>query len=76
MLFNTTTCTASSNSNLIKNRISTKFKNSNYFGSLVWEGNDVKEATLLEIAKHVKFQGGDTLKSPKFCLTMQDYQCF
>ncbi|MBL0341574.1 MAG: rod shape-determining protein MreC [Bacteroidetes bacterium] len=44
-------------------RISTKFKNSNYFGSLVWEGNDVKEATLLEIAKHVKFQVGDTLIS-------------
>ena len=42
-------------------RISTKFKNSNYFGSLVWEGTDVKEATLLEIAKHVKFQVGDTL---------------
>lgn len=42
-------------------KISTKFKNSNYFGSLVWEGTDVKEATLLEIAKHVKFQVGDTL---------------
>ncbi|HMT30403.1 MAG TPA: rod shape-determining protein MreC [Bacteroidia bacterium] len=42
-------------------RISTRFKNSNYFGSLVWEGTDSKEATLLEIAKHVKFEVGDTL---------------
>ena len=42
-------------------RISTRFKKNNYFGSLVWEGSDSREATLLEIAKHVKFQIGDTL---------------
>lgn len=42
-------------------RISTRFKNSSYFGSLVWDGNDSKEATLLEVAKHVKFNIGDTL---------------
>lgn len=42
-------------------RISTRFKNSNYFGSLVWEGTDSKEATLLEVAKHVRFNVGDTL---------------
>lgn len=42
-------------------RISTRFKNSNYFGSLVWDGVDSKEATLLEIARHVKFKTGDTL---------------
>jgi rod shape-determining protein MreC len=42
-------------------RISTRFKNNNYFGSLVWDGADSKEATLLEVAKHVKFSVGDTL---------------
>ncbi len=42
-------------------RISTRFKNNNYFGSLVWDGTDAKEATLLEVAKHVKFNVGDTL---------------
>ena len=42
-------------------RISTRFQNNNYFGSLVWDGSDSREATLLEIAKHVKFVKGDTL---------------
>jgi len=42
-------------------RISTRFKKNNYFGSLVWDGADSREATLLEVAKHVKFTIGDTL---------------
>lgn len=42
-------------------KISTRFKNNNYFGSLVWEGENSREATLLEVAKHVKFKVGDTL---------------
>jgi len=42
-------------------RISTRFKNNNYFGSLVWDGNSAREATLLEVAKHVTFKTGDTL---------------
>jgi len=42
-------------------RISTRFKNNNYFGSLVWDGSDNTEATLLEVAKHVRFKTGDTL---------------
>lgn len=42
-------------------KISTRFKNSNYFGSLVWNGENSREATFLEIAKHVKFKQGDTL---------------
>ncbi len=42
-------------------RISTRFKSNNYFGSLEWDGADSREATLLEIAKHVKFKVGDTL---------------
>lgn len=42
-------------------RISTRFKNSSYFGSLVWDGLDSREATLLEVPKHVTFANGDTL---------------
>jgi len=41
--------------------ISTRFKNNNYFGSLVWDGGDNTEATLKEVAKHVKFAKGDSL---------------
>ncbi len=47
-------------------RISTRFKNSNYFGSLVWEGENSRQATLTDIAKHVKFSEGDTLVSTMF----------
>lgn len=42
-------------------RISTRFRKNNYFGSLVWDGTDNREATLLDIAKHVKFSVGDSL---------------
>jgi rod shape-determining protein MreC len=47
-------------------RISTRFKNSNYFGSLVWEGENYRQATLTDIAKHVKFNEGDTLVSTMY----------
>jgi len=42
-------------------RISTRFRKNNYFGSLIWEGDSPGEATLTDIAKHVKFKEGDTL---------------
>jgi rod shape-determining protein MreC len=42
-------------------QISTGFKNSNYFGSLIWDGKNSRVATLMEIAKHVRFNKGDTL---------------
>lgn len=44
-------------------KISARFKNNNYFGSLVWEGDNSRTGTLLEIAKHVKFDKGDTIVS-------------
>lgn len=44
-------------------KISSRFKNNNYFGSLVWEGENSRIGTLLEIAKHVKFSKGDTIVS-------------
>jgi rod shape-determining protein MreC len=47
-------------------RISARFNHNNYFGSPVWDGNDSREATLLDIAKHVKFSVGDTLVTTVF----------
>jgi rod shape-determining protein MreC len=42
-------------------RISARFKNNNYFGSLAWEGTDPTLAVLKDIAKHVSFKAGDTV---------------
>ncbi|MCQ2958977.1 MAG: rod shape-determining protein MreC [Bacteroidales bacterium] len=42
-------------------RVSTKFKNSGYYGSLLWNGENYKIATLEEIPLHVIINVGDTL---------------
>lgn len=47
-------------------RVSARFKKSNYFGSVVWSGDDSRKAELLEVAKHVKFKKGDTLVTTVF----------
>jgi rod shape-determining protein MreC len=47
-------------------RVSTRFKKSNYFGSVIWSGEDSRKAELLEVAKHVKFKKGDTLVTTVF----------
>ena len=47
-------------------RISTKFLHNNYFGSLVWNGGDIRMAMLTDVAKHVKFQKGDTLVTTQY----------
>lgn len=47
-------------------RISARFERSNYFGSVVWNGEDSRRAELMEIAKHVKFKKGDTLVTTVF----------
>jgi len=47
-------------------KISTRFKESSYFGSLVWDGLNYRTASLLEIAKHVEFKTGDTLVTTYF----------
>ena len=41
--------------------ISCKFKNTNYFGPLSWEGGDYTVAKLGDIAKHVRINVGDTI---------------
>jgi len=41
--------------------ISAKLKNTGYFGSLYWSGNDYRVASLMEIPFHVNVNEGDTV---------------
>lgn len=51
----------------LKSKVSARFKNSNYFGSLVWDdNNNPATATLKDIPKHVVFKEGDTLVTTSF----------
>ncbi len=47
-------------------KISAALKKTGHFGSLVWEGNDPKEAILHDIPKHVQFAPGDTVVTSGF----------
>lgn len=42
-------------------RLSCKIKNSDHFGSLVWDGNDPTMALLEELPRHTVFNTGDTV---------------
>lgn len=42
-------------------RLSCKIKRSDYFGSLVWDGKDPREALLEELPRHTVFRTGDTI---------------
>ena len=42
-------------------KVSAKLKNSNFFGTLAWEGKNTTMAKLREIPKHVKLNVGDTV---------------
>jgi rod shape-determining protein MreC len=42
-------------------KVSAKLRNSNYFGTLSWEGKNTTLAKLREIPKHVKINIGDTI---------------
>jgi rod shape-determining protein MreC len=42
-------------------KVSAKLRNSNYFGTLSWEGKNTTLAKLKEIPKHVKMKEGDTI---------------
>lgn len=43
------------------NSIAVKVKNTHYFGSIVWEGKDIRVARLEDIPKHIKVKKGDTV---------------
>jgi rod shape-determining protein MreC len=47
-------------------RISAKIKSNNFFGSLVWDGNDPRFASLNEIDKTVPVRIGDTIVTTSF----------
>lgn len=49
-----------------KNKMSAKIKKSGYFGSLVWNGNNYREAQLIDIPNHVKLVVGDTVVTSGF----------
>ena len=42
-------------------RLSCKLRNSNFYGSLVWDGKNPQYAVLEELPKHVKYKTGDTI---------------
>ena len=42
-------------------RLSCKLRNSNFYGSLVWDGKSPQYAVLEELPKHVKYHTGDTI---------------
>ena len=42
-------------------RLSCKVKGSDYFGSLIWDGESPYYATLEEMPRHVQFSKGDTI---------------
>jgi len=44
-----------------KSRISCKLYNTNYYGSLSWDGRDVQYAILEELPLHSEFKRGDTI---------------
>ncbi|MEG1380033.1 MAG: rod shape-determining protein MreC, partial [Bacteroidales bacterium] len=44
-----------------KLRLSAKVKGSDYFGSLVWDGESGQYAVLEELPRHVEFKEGDTI---------------
>lgn len=44
-----------------KLRLSCKIKNSDHFGSLVWDGNDPTVALLEELPRHTVYNPGDTI---------------
>jgi len=47
-------------------RVSAKFKKNEFFGSLVWDGEDPSYATLKEIDKTVPVKKGDTIVTTSF----------
>jgi len=47
-------------------KISAKLKNSNYFGSLFWDGRNYREVLFTEIPHHVSINVGDTISTSGF----------
>ncbi len=55
-----------------KIQINCKFTKNNYTGTLVWNGKDYRYANLADIARHVKFEKGDSLVTSGFTNTFPE----
>jgi rod shape-determining protein MreC len=49
-----------------KSKLSCKFYNGDFYGSLSWDGRDMRYANLEELPNHVEFQEGDTIVTSGF----------
>ncbi len=50
----------------VNSKISAQIKNNNYYGSLVWNGNNASQVDLVDIPSHVKLHKGDTVVTTSF----------
>lgn len=50
-------------------KVSVKLKNSNYFGSMQWDGKHYQEGLLKDIPNHVELQIGDTILTSGYSAT-------
>lgn len=50
----------------VNSKISAQIKNNNYFGSVVWNGNNSSLVDLVDIPSHVKLHKGDTVVTTSF----------
>jgi len=56
----------------LASKISVKLKNSQYFGSLQWDGKDYRIAKLVDIPNHVMLTIGDTIVTSGFSSTFPE----
>ena len=52
--------------------LSCKIKNTNYFGSLSWDGKDIAYAGLQELPSHIQFKNGDTIVTSGYSLSFPE----
>ena len=52
--------------------LSCKIKDSNYFGSLSWDGEDVNYASLYKLPSHTQFKSGDTIVTSGYSLSFPE----
>ncbi|KAA3644472.1 MAG: rod shape-determining protein MreC [Bacteroidetes bacterium] len=55
-----------------RTKVSCKLQNTNYFGSLQWDGKDYQTGNLLDIPNHVKIEIGDTVITSGYSSTFPE----
>lgn len=55
-----------------KFRFSAKLKKNDYFGSLVWDGNDPRFAVLEDLPRHANFQQNDTIVTSGYSMAFPE----